>query len=137
MAWKLGAQAVALSCLVATGKALAQGTTPAKAPNLHWSRLACSADAKVILAAASGLGGGYLPSLVYVSTNGGLGWSGAPLPGCIWGAVACSADGTCLVAAVHDHVVPQNSGGGVYVSTDAGQTWAQSAALVMQWTALT
>ena len=137
MAWKLGAQAVALSCFLSAEMAVAQGPTPAKAPNLHWSRLACSADARVIVAAASGLGGGYLPSLVYVSTNGGLGWSAAPLPGCIWGAVACSADGTGLAAAVHDHVVPQNSGGGVYVSTDAGRTWAQRPAPIMQWTALT
>ncbi len=104
MAWKLGAQAVAVSCLLATGTALAQGPAPAKAPNLDWSPLACSADARVIVATAGGLSRGYIPSLVYVSTNGGLGWSAAPLPGCIWGAVACSADGTCLAAAVHDHV---------------------------------
>jgi len=135
-AWKLGAQAVAVTCLLAAEMALAQGPAPAQAPNLHWSRLACSADARVLVAAANGLGGGYLPSLVYVSTNGGLGWSAAPLPGCIWGSVACNDDGTCLAAAVHDHALSQSGDGPVYVSTDAGQTWVQSAAPIRQWTAL-
>ncbi len=32
--------------------------------------------------------------------------------------------------------LPQNSGGPVYVSTDTGQTWVQSAAPIRQWTAL-
>ncbi len=135
-AWKLGAQAVALSCFLSAETALAQSPAPAKAPNLDWSPLACSADARVLVAAASGSSRWYEPSLVYVSTNGGLGWSPAPLPSCIWGSVACSADGTCLAAAVFRGAQSPGSAGPVYVSTNAGQTWEQSAAPVLQWTAV-
>jgi photosystem II stability/assembly factor-like uncharacterized protein len=50
--------------------------------------------------------------------------------------VACSADGTCLAAAVYRSSETQESGGQVYVSTNAAQTWVQSAAPVLQWKAL-
>jgi len=50
--------------------------------------------------------------------------------------VACSADGTCLAAAAFDSAVSHAGAGPVYVSADAGQTWVQSAAPILQWTAL-
>jgi hypothetical protein len=134
--WRVGAQAMAISCLLAAETALAQSSAPAKAPNLDWSPLACSADARVVVAAASGLSRWYIPSLVYVSTNGGSGWAPAPLPACVWASVACSADGSCLAAAVFRGAMSQGDGGPVYVSTNAGQTWAESSAPVLQWTAL-
>jgi hypothetical protein len=71
------------------------------ATNLSWTSLACSADAKTIIA-ASGTRNSYYPvdpGPIHFSTNAGATWVQANLPNAKWAAVACSADGNKLFAA--------------------------------------
>jgi hypothetical protein len=78
--------------------------------------LACSADGSRLVAAATPSSSSQMQ--LYVSSNGGSTWS-ANGPSGMWTAVACSADGSRMSAVGSD--------GSVYISSDSGTTWIQSA----------
>lgn len=84
----------------------------------NFEAVACSADGRVIAAADSSL---YrYPGRIFVSTNGGQNWkypfSDAPEQ---FAAIAVSSDGMrCMATSTH----------WIYLSSDAGQTWAKSSA---------
>jgi photosystem II stability/assembly factor-like uncharacterized protein len=90
-----------------------------------WRSVASSADGSKLVAVARdvGLGVGCRSCfpIIYTSTNSGVSWT--PRPGTDhmdWISVASSADGNKLIAAAR--------GGQIYLSKDAGATWAASEA---------
>ena len=94
------------------------------APAQPWAAVASSADGSRLFAAAGGS--------VFVSTNGGLGWSGSALPtgqGDQLTSVACSADGVNLIAATGG--LPAL--GHIYSSADSGAHWSQTGAPAANW----
>ncbi len=88
------------------------------APSNDWTSVACSADGRTVFACAGPNG----DRLIYVSTNAGANWTASSAPVWSWfsPSVVCSADGTRAYAAY-----PL---GGIWKSTDAGLTWALTAA---------
>jgi len=112
---------LALTTLIAARlSSSAQSWVPANLPHQQWQAIACSADAKTLIAAA--LNGG-----VYVSTNSGNAWFAAEVPaGLAWYTVSASSDGTKLLAAVY--------GGLICVSTNSGAVWTTNGDLAATWT---
>jgi hypothetical protein len=95
----------------------AQIWQPTEAPHTNWVSLACSADARNVVAAAA-----WGP--ICLSTNSGATWTVSSAPITNWSAVACSADGTKVVAV------------GVrtmHTSTDSGNTWNPTAGPLGPW----
>jgi photosystem II stability/assembly factor-like uncharacterized protein len=104
--------------------ALAQNWLPANTPSLDWLSVASSADGSRLVA------GGYYA--LYTSTNAGADWTSNNVPSHVWTCVASSADGNLLAAAVG---YPDK--GGIYFSTNGGDTWTPSAsAPTLQWASM-
>ena len=120
-------------------------TWEASAPTDNWRSVAASADGATLVTAAGGdvsLGppGAAGPGRICVSTNWGMTWVQTTAPTNVgWVSVACSADGTRLVAADpsggSDCPCPP-SAGGIYVSTNSGQSWSAFGASNQVWTAV-
>jgi len=96
------------------------------APNGFWYSIASSSDGSNLVAAAPSVGNPPTLGAIYISTTAGDAWTLAPgTSGKQWRAVACSADGTKLGAAVYD--------GGIYFSTNSGNTWLDSGPTNAEW----
>jgi hypothetical protein len=100
--------------------------TTTSAPTNWWVSVASSADGTRLVAVASTDNNG--DGMVYRSTNSGITWSAASVPRNRWSSVASSADGVKFVAAAWDDGSTNYNPGHVYISSDSGQTWVQSAA---------
>jgi pimeloyl-ACP methyl ester carboxylesterase len=109
----------------------AQVWTRTSAARSSWISVASSSDGNQLVVVSD--------TVILRSTNSGLNWSpglifGSPFVG-RWVSVACSANGLKLVAA---RFVPASGEGGIYVSTNAGATWAKTSAPTnVAWTSLT
>ena len=106
------------------------------APNEAWTSAACSADGKILVAAAGQSASGVVGnvSAVCISTNGGMTWTQTSAPSNHWVSVASSADGTKLVAAAM-----WNASGNldfIYVSTNSGDVWVRSGAPSNAWSSV-
>ncbi len=140
------ALAVIGTWLVTPYPGCAQDWTLTSAPLTNWTSLAASADARFLVAAAWGPGNWafFWPGPIYVSTNAGTSWTmvlprdgpgGYPEPVISWSSVACSADGKKIFAAgwlpgdIGIHGLP------IYMSTNAGLSWTETAtdALADAW----
>ena len=96
--------------------------TAAPITNANWLSIAASADGTRLIAAVQ-TSGAQLTNGLYVSINSGQTWTlktNMPI-NVNWYAVACSSDGLKFVATADW----SGSDGGVYASTDVGQTWSQ------------
>jgi hypothetical protein len=114
-------------------------------PRDYWQGVASSADGTKLAAVSSivvdeyeaffGDGG------VYVSTNSGATWDLSSAPLNTWSCVASSADGAKLVAAA---TMAESGGpglvisgdGGIYTSTDSGQSWMLTSAPRQDWSSI-
>lgn len=94
----------------------AQDWIASDAPVSNWRAVACSADARKMIAAAD---------RIYISTNYGSNWVATSAPNLGWVSVASSAEGDRLLAAVHD--------GSIYLSTNWGASWTATAVLTAAW----
>lgn len=107
------------TCLCSSPKVLAQNWTQTTAPATNWTSLACSADAKRLVAAVDGGG-------IFLSADSGVSWVMTSAPILPWQSVAASADGGRIVAA--------SANGFVYMSADGGQSWLRNTgAPVVPW----
>jgi photosystem II stability/assembly factor-like uncharacterized protein len=94
-------------------------TAPVNAPSAGWQAIASSADgSKVFLVGTT--------NLIYRSTDYGFTWQSNSVSGVtVWSGIASSADGIKLAAVAPSASFPNGSPGvGVFVSINAGITWA-------------
>jgi hypothetical protein len=107
------------------------------APNTTWCAIACSADAKTLIAASTEEYSGLNHSSVYVSTDAGVTWNMCDTPETrrlgSTVSVDASADGTKLVAASVGSGFP----GLILVSTNSGLTWSSNGSPVGAWSSVT
>ena len=94
------------------------------------SSIVCSADGRVIAAAAGGSELSIDAGPIAISTNSGATWFNSGSPNKIWTALASSADGAHLVGAT---VSVRSFGGGIALSPDMGTTWLGSSAPSQTW----
>jgi hypothetical protein len=95
-------------------------TAPANAPAAGWQAISSSADgSKVFLVGST--------NLIYCSSDYGFTWQSNSVPGVtVWTGIASSADGIKLAAVApcpNPHFI--TSGVGIFISTNAGSSWAQ------------
>jgi hypothetical protein len=88
------------------------------APDNYWISVAASTDGMQLIAAAE-YQPDFNPGQIFISTNGGLNWTVSSASTKNWQAVASSADGRILVGATFNDFI--------YVSTNSGADWFQSA----------
>ena len=101
----------------------AQVWVPTSAPTNNWQSIACSADGTRVVAVAGGFSSA---GPIVISTNSGASWfQSAGAPSKNWTSVASSADGTKLAAVIY--------GGGIYTSTNSGNTWKSNSVPVSNW----
>ncbi len=80
-----------------------------------WSSIASSAEGTKLVAGVDG-------GLIYVSKDGGETWQPGDAPSNHWQGVACSADGNRMIGVCGTDF----SSGGIYTSTNAGDSWTIS-----------
>ena len=122
----------------------AQYFVPTSAPHTNWAAITCSADGSTVVAASYGVSTigvtpGQSPSggLVYISTDSGATWLPTSAPATNYSALACSADASTIIAAAGYWYVGAGFWNGspqpLFVSTNSGATWVQTAAPLATW----
>jgi hypothetical protein len=100
--------------------------TPAGAPTNTWVSIASSADGSHLVAASIFDGTGSVYG-IYTSADSGVTWARVNSGNISWAAVASSTNGNRLAAAA----------GGIFLSTDGGQTWfVPTNSPITYWTCL-
>jgi len=114
---------VAIVCFGLLLPAASQTWTPTSAPTTNWLGIACSADARTVIA---------LADFIYISTNSGSTWRATAPPnmqGAMRG-IACSADGTTIAASGWLNGVGMSA----CVSTNLGSSWVVASAKYTSFT---
>jgi hypothetical protein len=112
--------------------------------NAEWFAIASSSDGTKLAAVIGvhySLGPGYpngFPSGIWISSNSGTNWTqAADLPLADWVSVASSSNGTILAAAAPYVYIGSNQyAGGIWISSNAGASWAQTGAPGVEWTCI-
>jgi hypothetical protein len=109
-----------------------------QAPPDQWTAISSSADGSKLFAAKASEPG---PSGVYASADFGRTWIQTVAPtNYLWTSISCSADGAKVVGIAQPYVpdgLGPNPGAIVYLSPDAGITWASADAPAQSWATVT